>query len=341
MRLKEALFYRKLKENKVCCFLCHQFCTIGEGKRGFCGVRENRRGVLYSLVYGKPVAQHIDPIEKKPLYHFYPGSSSFSIATVGCNFRCLHCQNADISQPDKSEVDLGGYVAPEQVVKLALKSGVDSISYTYTEPTIFFEYALDIAKLAKKEGLKNIFVTNGYMSEEALKAMEGNIDAANVDLKSFSDEFYKKICSASVKPVLENLKLMKKYGIWIEVTTLIIPSLNDSQENLAKIADFIYEELGKDVPWHISAFYPTHKLTDLPPTAIELLYRGIDIGYKNGLHYVYTGNVPGDSHENTYCFNCRRLLIERCGYKIVKNTTRDNKCPHCGTELAGFLSKSV
>jgi pyruvate formate lyase activating enzyme len=333
--MKEALFYKKLEGKKVSCFLCRHFCTINEGKRGFCGVRENRKGVLYSLVYGRPVAQNVDPIEKKPLFHFYPGSTAFSIATVGCNFKCLHCQNADISQPLKEEVGAGNYVDAKQIVDSALSFGCKSISYTYTEPTIFFEYALDVAKIAKEKGLKNNFVTNGYMSEDALKAISPYLDGANVDLKSFSEDFYKKVCSARLEPVLENLKLMIEYGIWVEVTTLIIPTLNDSEENLEKIADFIYEELGMDVPWHVSAFYPAYKLTDLAPTSVKILHRAVEIGLKKGLRHIYTGNVAGNDYENTTCFNCHKLLIKRVGYNVVENVIKENKCPHCNTEIAG------
>jgi len=336
--MKEALFFKRLNNKKVFCFLCNHFCTIKDGERGFCGVRENKDGVLYTLVYGRPVAEHIDPIEKKPLFHFQPGSFSLSMATAGCNFRCLHCQNADISQPSPAEVACARYAKPGEIVNLALKSGAKSISYTYTEPTIFFEYALDIAKLAREKSLKNIFVTNGYMSKEALEIIRPYLDAANVDLKSFSEDFYKKICSGEIKPVLENLKLMKKYGIWVEVTTLIIPTLNDDEKNLTKIADFIYKELGGDVPWHVSAFYPTYKLVDLPPTGTELLYRGIDIGRKRGLRYVYSGNISGNKNENTCCFNCHKLLVERHGYRIVKNIIKDSKCPDCGAEIAGVWS---
>ncbi|MFH1856066.1 MAG: AmmeMemoRadiSam system radical SAM enzyme [Candidatus Omnitrophota bacterium] len=333
--MKEALFYKKLEDKKVSCFLCHQFCVIEDGKRGFCGVRENRKGILYSLVYGKAIAQNVDPIEKKPLFHFYPGSASFSISTIGCNFRCLHCQNADISQPLKEEVGLGRDVSPEEIVGTALAYGCQSISYTYTEPTIFFEYALDIAKLAKEKGLKNNFVTNGYMSTQALETIRPFLDAANVDLKSFSDDFYKKVCAAKVKPVLENLKLMVKYGIWVEVTTLIIPTLNDDEENLKEIARFISTEMGKDVPWHVTAFYPTYKLAGLPSTGTPILERAVEIGHKNGLRYVYTGNVPTTKYQHTYCFKCNEPLIKRWGYNIEKNLLKDGKCPKCGAVISG------
>lgn len=333
--MKEALFYKKLEGKKVSCFLCHQCCVIADGKRGICGVRENIDGVLYSLIYGMAIAQNIDPIEKKPFFHLHPGSSSFSIATVGCNFKCLNCQNSNISQPYKNDVGRGNYVEPESIVDLALEYNCRSISYTYTEPTIFFEYAFDIAKLAKERGLKNNFVTNGFMGKEALETIRPYLDSANVDLKSFSDEFYRKICSARLEPVLENLKAMVKCGIWVEVTTLIIPTLNDSEKEFKRIAGFVADELGRDVPWHISAFHPAYKLENLPSTDLEILHRAAQIGYSRGLHYVYTGNCPGDKYENTICFNCKEILIKRFGYSIIKNLIKDNKCPNCKTEIAG------
>lgn len=237
--MKEAMLYKKV-DGKVKCSLCAHRCTIAEGKRGVCMVRENRKGKLYSLVYGKAIAAHVDPIEKKPLFHFLPGSLSFSIATIGCNFRCEHCQNWDISQKSKNGDEIiGTEINPEQIVQNALNNNCTSISYTYTEPTIFFEYAYDTGKLADEKGLKNNFVTNGFMTEEAIKKISPYLDAANVDLKSFSDSFYKKICGARLEPVLQSLKNMKKKGIWIEVTTLLIPTLNDSDDELRQIAEFI------------------------------------------------------------------------------------------------------
>lgn len=335
--MKEASYYKKLEDKKVFCFLCHQFCTVSDGEYGFCRVRKNVDGILYTLVYGKLIAHHVDPVEKKPLFHFQPGSFSFSIAAAGCNFRCLHCQNADISQPERREVGLGENVFPAEIVSMSLTSGCKSISYTYTEPTIFFEYAFETAKLAKKAGLKNIFVTNGYMSKQILCDIKDYLDAANVDLKSFSGDFYQKVCSAKTAPVLENLKLMKKYGIWLEITTLIIPSLNDDEKNLKNIADFIYEELGKEIPWHISAFYPAYKLKHLRPAEVDILHRAVEIGKKRGLYYVYSGNVPGDIYEHTYCYNCQKLLIERYGCGIINNVMRGNKCGECGAKIAGVF----
>ncbi len=259
----EARLYQKKEDQKVWCYLCNHHCLIKDGKRGICGVRENQGGILYSLVYGKPIAAHVDPIEKKPLFHFLPGSTSFSIATAGCNFRCLFCQNADISQAGKMKSIPGQETAPEEIVSAALRAQCRSISYTYTEPTIFFEYAQDISLLAEAQGLKNVFVTNGFMTREMLDSIHPHLHAANVDLKAFRENFYKTQCGAKLTPVLDTLKIMKRMGIWVEVTTLIIPTLNDSKEELSELARFIADDLGPETPWHISRFHPTYQLTAL------------------------------------------------------------------------------
>jgi len=295
--MREALFYEKLEHGDVKCKLCHQFCQIAPGKRGLCGVRQNQGGVLQTLVYGKVIALNIDPIEKKPLYHFLPGTKSFSIATIGCNFRCDHCQNADISQASKEGLFFkrqeipGENLDPRQIVELAIEAGCPSISYTYTEPTIFFEFALDCMKLAREKGLKNIWVTNGYTSRPALEMARPYLDAANVDLKAFSNQFYKKICGARLQPVLDNLIWYKENDIHLEVTTLIIPSLNDSEKELTDVAKFIKNKLGADTPWHVTAFWPTYKLIDFPPTPRETIFKAKEIGEKAGLKYVHSGNI--------------------------------------------------
>jgi len=334
--MKEAFLYEKLKDKKIRCNLCPHHCVIEEGRRGICGVRENREGTLYSLVYGRAVANNVDPIEKKPFFHFFPGSYAFSIATVGCNFRCLFCQNNNISQlPRESKEIIGEFLPPEEIVSYAKKNKCKSISYTYTEPTVFFEYAYETAKLATGEGIKNNFVTNGFISKEAIKLISPYLDAANVDLKSFRDDFYKKFCGARLQPVLESLKLMKELGIWVEVTTLIIPTLNDSTEELRSIAEFIFG-LGQETPWHISLFYPHYKLTDLPPTPVETLHKAREIGREAGLNYVYAGNVPGDEGENTFCPDCGKKVISRYGFQTLKNHIKQGKCPYCGTKIAGI-----
>ncbi|MFA6431248.1 MAG: AmmeMemoRadiSam system radical SAM enzyme [Candidatus Margulisiibacteriota bacterium] len=289
--MKEALFYEKLAGSRVKCDLCPHYCIISEGKRGLCGVRENQKGILYSLVYGKLAAANIDPIEKKPLFHFLHGTLSYSISTVGCNFHCDFCQNYYISQAARMKEILGDEVPPEKIVEAAIDNKCPSISYTYTEPTVYFEYAFETAKIAKEKGLKNIFVTNGYINREPLERIAPFLDAANVDLKSFSDEFYRKICGGKLAPVLETLKLMKTKGIWIEIATLIIPGLNDSDEELNKIANFIKNELGSETPWHVTGFYPTYKMLDRPRTSVETLIKARGIGIKAGLKNVYIGNV--------------------------------------------------
>ncbi|MFH1386323.1 MAG: AmmeMemoRadiSam system radical SAM enzyme [bacterium] len=302
--MREALFYRvQGPESRVQCLLCPHNCLIADGKRGICGVRENQKGVLYSLVYGKVISAAIDPIEKKPLNHFLPGTRSYSIATVGCNFRCDFCQNFGISKATKGRKDdetrgrwdeggIGGIeTTPEEIVKAAIDNDCQSISYTYTEPTIFFEFAYDCAKLANAKGLKNIFVTNGYSNPEPTKMIAPYLDAANIDLKSFSDDYYKKYCGGRLQPVLDTIKLMRNLKIWIELTTLIIPGLNDSNEELTEIASFIKNDLGDDVPWHVSAFYPTYKMLDRPATPRETVIKAKEIGLEAGLKYVYTGNI--------------------------------------------------
>ena len=334
--MKEAMLYERLFESKVRCNLCNHRCNIKDGNYGICGVRQNRDGSLYSLVYDRIVASHIDPIEKKPLFQFYPGSRAYSIATVGCNFRCKHCQNFDISQlpMERKGHIVGDRMSPEEIVRQADISGCKSIAYTYTEPTIFFELAYETAKLAHQKGIKNIFVSNGFMTPEALKEISPYLDGINIDLKSFTEGFYKDICGGRLEPVLENIKLAKALGIWVEVTTLIIPTLNDSEDELQKIAEFI-KEVDKAIPWHISQFYPTHKLTTLPRTPVDKLHMAREIGVKAGLYNVYEGNVPGKGNENTYCYGCGELLIERWGYSITKNKIEQGHCPSCKSSIAG------
>jgi pyruvate formate lyase activating enzyme len=336
--MKEAMLYTKLKDDLVRCQLCAHRCTIKPHRVGICGVRRNEEGTLYTMVYAKAVAVHVDPIEKKPLYHFLPGSASFSIATIGCNFRCLFCQNADISQASKG--GRGEYPVrdfpPEEVVAEAKRYKCASIAYTYTEPTIFFEYAYDTALLAHQQGIKNIFVTNGYMTEEALEAMGPYLDAANVDLKSFNPQFYRRIVGARLEPVLETIERMHEMGVWVEVTTLVIPGQNDGEEELREIARFI-AGIDVDMPWHISRFVPHHKMRSTPFTPVETIHRAAEIGHEEGLHYVYAGNVPGDPHENSYCPHCSQIVIRRLGYHI-HSELKGRACPSCGEELAFILN---
>lgn len=335
--MQEALFYEKLEGRKVQCRLCRHRCIIAVGKRGICTARENRQGILYTLVYNLPCAYHVDPIEKKPLFHCLPGSKAFSIATAGCNFQCLHCQNYEISQiSDDKNIISGHSMTPEEVVELALQSGCKNISYTYTEPTIFYEYASDIARLAKEKGIYNNFVTNGYIEEEPLVAIRPYLDAANIDLKGFNEAFYRKTCGAKLSNVLDTIKLYKKLGIWIEITTLIIPGHNDSETEMRSIAQFIKQELGAETPWHVSAFYPTYKLIDAPRTPPKTLHRAREIGLEEGLWHVYEGNIPGSDGENTYCHNCKRLIIRRYGFSISDYNIKDGACEFCGTVIDGI-----
>lgn len=334
--MKEAGFYEKIDDNKVRCVLCPHLCIISDGKKGVCGVRENRDGRLYSLVYGRIIAAHVDPVEKKPLFHFQPGSRTFSIATPGCNFKCSFCQNWQISQITE-EIERTEEVSPEEVVRGAIRTGSSSISYTYTEPTIFFEFARDTGKIAREKGLKNIFVTNGYITKEGLEASLEFLDAANVDLKSFRDEFYKKFCRGKLSPVLDAIKWMKEKGIWIELTTLIIPGENDGEGELRDIAVFIKKELGDSVPWHVSRFHPDYKLLSHESTPPSTLFKAYEIGKKEGLKYVYVGNLPGSKGENTYCPSCGKIVIGRWGFTITEYRIKEERCQHCGQKIDGIF----
>ncbi|MEM4703091.1 MAG: AmmeMemoRadiSam system radical SAM enzyme [Candidatus Pacearchaeota archaeon] len=331
MELKEALFYKKLK-TQVQCQLCPRFCVIKHGERGSCGVRTNINGILYSLVYGKPCSIALDPIEKKPFYHFLPASKSLSIATVGCNLHCLHCQNYEISQARVEDVP---YIeaTPEQVVEQAKSSNVKSISFTYTEPTIFYEYMLDIAKLAKKEKVKCNIVSNGFINLPPLKKLAPLIKAANIDLKG-NALFYEKVCQGKIEPVLEAIKLLHEKKVWLEITNLIIPSYNDSIEKIKEMISWILENLGKDVPLHFSAFYPCYKLTDVPATEPEFLIKARVIARHQGLKYVYTGNIQDQEGSTTFCPKCGKALIVRQGFSVVKNELKRGKCS-CGEKIAG------
>jgi len=337
--MREALFYRKRGENCVICDLCCHHCRLNDGEYGRCSVRQNISGTLYSLVYGKLIAEHIDPIEKKPLFHFLPGSLSYSISTVGCNFSCLHCQNSSISQPAPFNNDNvpGTDSSSAHVVDKAVENGCLSISYTYVEPTIFFEFAYDCAVLAHDKGLKNIFVSNGFMTEKTTRMLAPKLDGINIDIKSYSEDFYKKICSARLRPVLETVKLMKELGVWVEVTTLLIPGLNDSNEELEKIAKFIHS-VDPSIPWHVTAFYPTYKMMDRSPTSHSDLRRAADIGSDAGLNYVYQGNIPGEGGENSYCSSCGAEVINRYGFSIKANRMQNGCCHKCGERIPGVWS---
>ena len=332
--LKECMFYKKLDENNVQCNLCPRQCIIAEGKRGNCKTRENQKGKLYSLVYAKPCAIAIDPIEKKPLYHFMPGSSVYSIGTAGCNLHCQFCQNWTTSQARPEDIT-SMTLTPKQVIAEAENHGCHAIAYTYNEPIIFYEYVLDCAKLAKKKGIKNIIVCNGFINQEPLKEWCKYIDAANIDLKAFTDKFYKQMTGAWIKPVLESIKTLKKQGIWLEITNLLIPALNDRPAEIKKMCKWIKENIGTTTPLHFTAFYPCYKVLDIPPTPKNILLKAKSIADKEGLKYVYVGYVPAEKESNTHCPKCGKLLIERGWFNIIQNNIRKGKCS-CGYKTEGI-----
>ncbi|MFC2088925.1 AmmeMemoRadiSam system radical SAM enzyme [Calditrichota bacterium] len=334
--MKEALLYQKLDENKVQCNLCAHRCVINPSKKGICRVKENISEILYTKAYGRTIAQNIDHIEKKPLYHFYPGSKAYSIATAGCNFHCRFCQNWDISQITNDEILKSGEKAsPGQIVLNAKQSGCKNIAYSYTEATIFFEYSYDTARIAQKAGLNNIFITNGYMTTEMLEMINPYLDAVNIDLKAFRDETYRRIIGARLQPVLDNLKKIKQLGIWLEVTSLIIPGVNDDQYEIREMANFVASELGLDVPWYISCFFPAYKMKEIPDTPLQTLQMAKKIGLEEGLNYVYLDNVKSDGDIYTKCPQCGYVLIDRSYFGMMKNNIQENHCPNCGRKIAG------
>ena len=335
--LKEAVLWKTAEAGAVRCNLCSHRCLIRDGHTGRCGVRRNVGGVLYSLNYHKVCAACVDPIEKKPLYHFYPGSLSFSIATEGCNLQCDFCQNWQISQAPIEQGRIDGEAAdPEQIVEAALRGRCRSISYTYTEPTVFMELAADCGRLAREKGLANVFVSNGYQTHEAIDLASPWLDAINVDLKAFSQDYYHRLCKARLAPVLDTIRyIARQTSIWMEVTTLLVPGQNDGEEELKALAEWLVREADPHVPWHLSRFHPQYRLTEAEPTPLASLDRAYQIGKAAGLHYVYLGNVPGSREENTFCHRCGGLLIERSGYTIVTRRIKDSCCQDCGARVAG------
>jgi len=335
---REAMLFESLDDQNVHCYLCRHSCRIAESRFGFCGVRQNLGGKLYTYAYGKAVAANIDPIEKKPLYHFLPGTLSFSVATAGCNFRCPFCQNWRISQvSERKTPELpGNELTPEEIVAKAKHGQCRSISYTYTEPTIFYEYAYDTAGLAKEQGLSNIFITNGFMTPEALETIQPYLSACNVDLKSFRDEFYRDICRGRLEPVLDSIRFMKDLGIWTEITTLVVPGQNDSEEELGQMARFI-SSVDENIPWHLSRFHPSYRYEDAVPTPIETLQKARGIGKDEGLKFIYVGNVPGENPD-TVCPSCGESLIRRGVFTMLENRMEQGRCPSCGKPVAGVFS---
>ncbi len=335
--IKEAMLYERIKNGAVKCNLCNHRCTISDNNFGICGVRKNDKGKLYSHVYGEVIAANVDPIEKKPLYHVLPGSKAYSIATIGCNFKCGFCQNWQISQINKREgKNTGHALEPKEIVSNALAKECKSIAYTYTEPTIFFEYAYDTARIAKKRGLLNCFVTNGFMTREAIEEIAPYLDAANVDLKSFREDFYKDICGAQLKGVLESIQYMKEKGIWVEITTLVIPGENDSEKELKSIAGFI-ASIDNNIPWHISRFHPDYKYAEGESTPIATLRLAESAGREAGLRHIYIGNLLGESG-NTICYNCSNIIIERDGYATKTTGLKGPECAKCNARLGGIYA---
>lgn len=331
---KPALYYRKLTKKRVQCLLCPRKCIVSNGEKGFCRVRKNRNGDYYTLVHSNPCARHIDPIEKKPLFHFLPGTTALSVATAGCNFTCKNCQNWDISQapPEKT---YNFSVTPEKMVELALLNNTPTIAYTYTEPSIFFEYMLDTAKYAHKKKIKNIYHSNGYLNQKPLEELIPYLDGANIDLKAYSNDFYQEITGGTLAPVLNTLKILKAKGVWLEITNLIIPGKNDSTQTIRNLCQWVKNELGAEVPIHFSRFYPQYKLQNLPPTPVPTLQEAAKLAHNIGLHFVYIGNIPGIPQENTYCPNCKKIIIERIGYQIKTINIKHGSCQFCHIKIPG------
>ena len=336
--MNEALQWEKGPDGNVRCHLCSHRCLIKPGRQGICRVRQNFVGELYTLVYGRTISRNVDPIEKKPLYHVCPGSRSYSVAAPGCNFRCRWCQNWEISQiPRERGLIMGREASPAEIVEGARATGCRSIAYTYTEPTVYFEYTLDAARLAHDAGLLNVYVTNGYMTAETLEAIHPYLDAANVDLKAFREKPYRKYVGARLQPVLDSLKRMKRLGVWVEVTTLLIPGINDDPVEFGDVARFISRDLDVNTPWHISRFFPCYQMADVVPTPVETLRRAREIGLAEGLHYVYVGNVVDGQGHDTLCPGCGHTLIARSNLDVLANRVRKGRCPKCGTGIPGIL----
>jgi len=334
--IHEAMFYEKLGGETVQCLLCPRECVISEGKRGFCRNRENREGTLYTLVYGKPAVVDIGPIEKAPIYHFIPGHFRLCITCASCNLRCKHCQNWHLSQSSSEDLNCTSYT-PEKIVQQVKKQGLFSISFTYTEPTVYYEYIYDISSIAKEAGMKTSIVSNGYINREPLLKLLKVLDAVKIDLKGFSEEFYKEACSATLKPVLESFLTVKKEKVWLEIVNLVIPTLNDNPKMIDEMCRWIKENLGVDTPLHFTRFHPDYKLTHLSPTPVSTLESAYEIAKKNGLRYVYIGNVPGHVYNSTFCPFCNRKVIHRTNFNILEMNVLDGKCKFCNSPIVGIF----
>jgi pyruvate formate lyase activating enzyme len=337
--VKEVMFYKKLADLKIQCEICPKKCEIADLERGYCGNKENRKGNYYSLVYGQSCAAHFDPIEKKPLFHYLPSTTAFSIAAVGCNFECKFCQNWKIAQYRPEQIE-SIYLPPHEVVSLSKERGCPTIAYTYSEPVVFYEYMYDTSKLAKKEGIGSVMISNGYINEAPLIELCKELTGVKIDLKAFSEKFYKDYCSGELKPVLDTLKTLKRIGIWYEIVVLLIPTLNDGDQELTQMCQWIKSELGAEVPVHFSRFHPMYKIINLPSTPVKTLENARNIAKRAGLHYVYIGNVPGHEGESTYCPGCGEVVIKRIGYSILKNAIKAGKCSNCGRTIPGVWEKA-
>jgi pyruvate formate lyase activating enzyme len=333
----EARWYEKLPHKKVKCTLCPRECVVDDRERGYCGVRENWDGIYYTLVHSNPCTYHIDPIEKKPLFHFLPGTDAFSVATVGCNVDCKFCQNWQISQirPEQAQnIDL----PPEKMVQMTKEAGAPSIAYTYTEPVVFSEYMYDSAYAGNKAGIKSVMISNGYIQEQPMRELAEVLSAVKVDLKAFTEKYYQEVVVGELKPVLDILVLLRKLSMWTEIVYLVVPTLNDGDQELIDLSKWMKNELGPDVPVHFTRYYPQYKLKNLPPTPVKSLERAREIALAEGMHYVYVGNVPGHAGEHTYCPNCQEILIKRKGFWIMDNKILNGKCPSCQTIIPGVWS---
>lgn len=331
----EAHFYQKLPNKKVKCKLCPRECTVGDRERGYCGVRENRNGTYYTLVHSRVCAAHVDPVEKKPLFHYLPGSLAFSLATAGCNVNCKFCQNWDISQARPEQVP-AEYLPPKRVTELARQWQCPTIAYTYSEPVVFSEFLVDTADAGHAAGIRSVVVSNGYIQDEALRAAYGKMDAVKIDLKAFSNSYYEKVVTGELKPVLDTLVTLRKMGKWTEIVYLVIPTLNDSDSELRGLAHWVKENLGTDVPLHFTQFHPDYLLKNLPITPVPTLERARDMALAEGLHFVYIGNVPGHPAENTYCPHCQHTLVERTGFEVRQMLIRKGACPYCKQSIPGI-----
>ena len=338
--LKEVSYYKKLPESKIQCQICPKECEIADLERGYCGNKENRKGTYYSLVYGQSCAAHIDPIEKKPLFHYLPSTTAFSVAAAGCNFECKFCQNWRIAQYRPEQVDSFSLI-PRELVSIAKRKGCPTIAFTYTEPVVYYEYRYDTAEHARNMGIGSVMISNGYIKEEPLMQLCKQLNGVKIDLKSFSEKFYKEYCSGERKPVLETLKLLQKIGIWYELVVLIIPTLNDSDLEIRSMCEWIKSELGMDVPIHFSRFHPMYKIKNLPSTPVKTLETAHSIARDVGLNYVYLGNIPGHKAESTYCPGCGKVLIERAGYHIVRNDLSGGACVYCKKVIPGVWENNL